>query len=792
MIHTGARALGADHAEAKSGYWKHGLIITLLLGFTALIAGGFFIYRSAAPIPERVVDDQGRLITGHAQIMGGQAVYQKYDLMDYGSVLGHGSYFGPDFTAETLHLLTANMRDFEANRGYGRPYADLAPAEQAAVGELVQADLKTNRYDAATGALALSPSESYAVAKIRAYYHDWFTAGQPDRALPPMLISDSHMPAQNRAFVAEGDQINQIADFFIWTAWLSTANRPGLNYSYTNNWPFDAAAGNVVTLGALTWSAISVGLLVLFTALLLFVYHRWKLSMVDAPRNNQVVQLASMSPTVSQRKTAKYFAIVTVLFLVQSLLGALLAHYYVDGKFYGLDIASLLPFQVARSWHLQLAIFWIATAWLALGIFVAPIVSGKEPRWQGRLVDVLFGALIVVVGGSMAGEWLGVKGFLGNLWFALGNQGWAYLELGRVWQVLLVVGLAMWLYIVYRALRPALRKEQDSGGLTHLLLYSAVAIPFFYGFGFFFDPSTHITMSDYWRWWVIHLWVEGIFEVFAVVVIGFLMVRMGLVTQRSTLRALYFQLITLLGSGIIGTGHHYYWIGTPEMWIALGAVFSALEVIPLTLLVIEAHGQYRLAQEGGRHFPYRATFWFLAATAFWNLFGAGVLGFLINLPFVNYFEHGSFLTANHGHAALAGVYGMLGIALMLFALRGLVNPAWWSDRLLKISFWGLNAGLLGMVLITLMPVGVLQMGESFTQGFWAARSLAFYRTPLVNTLLWLRIVPDSTFIFVGVVPLMIFTLRAMGHLRRPVDQPAELAKQQRPISTERTPVAIDQ
>jgi nitric oxide reductase subunit B len=496
--------------------------------------------------------------------------------------------------------------------------------------------------------------------------------------------------------------------------------------------------------------------------------------MQDAPRNNTALQLASLPPTSSQRKTAKYFAIATLLFMAQALLGALLAHYYVEGTFYGLDMLSLLPFQIARGWHLQLAVFWIATAWLALGIYVAPLVGGREPRWQGRLVDVLFGALVLVVVGSLLGEWLGAKGYLGNLWFWLGNQGWEYLELGRIWQVLLAAGLAMWLYIVFRALKPALRQENDRGGLTHLLLYSAVAIPFFYGFAFFFNPGTHITMADYWRWWVIHLWVEGMFEVFAVVVIGFLMVRMGLVTQRSTLRALYFQLTILLGSGIIGTGHHYYWIGSPEMWIALGAVFSALEVIPLTLLVIEAYGQYRIAQEGGAKFPYRATFWFLAATAFWNLFGAGVLGFLINLPFVNYFEHGSFLTAAHGHGALAGVYGMLAIALLLFAMRNIVNPEWWNDRMLKVSFWGLNAGLMGMILVTLLPVGLIQMGESFANGFWAARSFEFYRMPIVHTLLWLRIVPDSIFIAFGVLPLVIFVARAFGHLRRTVEQPVAL------------------
>ena len=749
------------------GLWKHALILVILLGFTGLVMGGFAVYRDQAPIPNKIVDESGKLLSTGQEISGGKAVYQKYDLMDYGSTLGHGSYLGPDFTADSLHVMTLSMQDYYARAQYGVDLARLGTEQQAGITAKVQKELKTNRYDAATGTLTLSAAQAYGLEQVRAHYRQMFTQGDPERALPPQLIQEQHMPATDRAYVAPGDQIRQIADFFTWTAWLSTVDRPGLSYSFTNNWPFDAAAGNTLTFSSVIWSAISVTLLVLFVGVILFLYHRYRMYMEENPEAAKTLKLSDAPLTPSQRKTAKYFAVVTLLFLAQTLVGALLAHYYAQGdSFYGMDILALLPFNIARSWHLQLAIFWIATAWLALGIFVAPLVGGREPKRQGLLVDLLFGALVLVVVGSLLGEWLGAKGFLGNLWFLLGNQGWAYLELGRIWQLLLAVGMVMWLFIVYRGLRPAMKTESDKGGLTHLLFYSAVAIPFFYGFGFLFDPSTHITMSDYWRWWVIHLWVEGMFEVFAVVVIGFLMVRLGLVTRNSTLRALYFQLIILLGSGILGTGHHYYWIGAPDMWISLGAVFSALEVIPLTLLVLEAYGQYRMVTAGGREFPYRASFWFLIATSVWNLVGAGVLGFLINLPAVNYFEHGSFLTAAHGHGALAGVYGMLAIGLLLFALRDLVNPRWWSDRLLKISFWGLNLGLAGMILITLLPIGLMQVGESFTNGFWSARSFQFYQQPLVHALLWARILPDSVFIGIGVMPLAWFTVTAFFHQRK--------------------------
>ncbi len=751
------------------GVLRHALIISVILGFSALLFGGFMIFQNQAPVPQQVVGPTGQVLATYSTIKGGQAVYMKYGLMNYGTVLGHGAYLGPDFTAQSLHLLTTHMRDYYAQQRQGQAFADLSRGEQLEIADQVKHELKTNTYRQADGVLTLSAGQADAYGKVRAFYHTFFTKGMPEWALAANTIAESHMPQKHRLFVAEGDQQRQIADFFLWTAWLSTVNRPGTTHSYTNNWPYDEDAGNTATFASITWSAISVALLLFFLAVILFIYHRYRLQMVNAYEEGQfpIIQAENTPLTKSQRYTAIYFVVAIALFLAQTLLGGLMAHYYTTGNdFYGIDLGSILPFNVARSWHLQLGIFWIATAWLAAGIFVAPIVSGHEYKGQKWLVAILFGAVVLVAVGSLLGEWAGVKGYLGNLWFAFGQQGWEYLELGRVWQVLLFAGMGIWLFIVARGMRDGLRRETDKGGLVHMLLYSAVAIPFFYGFGFLFNPSSHISMSDYWRWWVIHLWVEGMFEVFAVVVIAFLLVHMGLVTRKSALRAVYFMLTLLLASGIIGTGHHYYWIGAPEMWIGLGAVFSALEVIPLALLLIEAWDHYRVVQAGGIQFPYKVTFWFLMATAFWNLFGAGVLGFLINLPIVSYFQHGSFLTANHGHGAMMGVYGMLALALTTFCLRNMVNIDGWKEQWFKVGVWGLNLGLLGMILLTLTPIGLLQVHESYTHGFWSARSLEFYRQPMVHFLLWLRIIPDTTFILLGTVPVTGAVIRAFFHLRK--------------------------
>jgi nitric oxide reductase subunit B len=748
----------SSSVEQKSGLWKHGLLLTLLFGFTVMIVGGVLMYRSRAPIPDRVTGPDGATLFTAADIQQGQDLFRKRGLMDYGTVLGHGAYLGPDYTAEALHWTTEAMR-----REKAPAYDTLGVGQKAAVDAEIAQELRVNRY--ANGTLPFTAGQVAGWNLIVDRYYKLIVEGQLERALPKGAL----LPVSEGGGDPARDRVaaRQLAAFVTWTSWLSVAKRPEAAHSYTNNWPYDKAAGNEATAGSMMWSAVSVGGLIFFLALILYFQHRYHLTAEDVPNPKFRFDLANAPLTPSQRAAAKYFVIALVLFLVQCVLGGKMAHDYADGaSFFGFNLSQYLPFNIARTWHLQLAIFWIATAWLGMGIYIAPLVSGREPKGQRALVNILFGALVIVVVGSLAGEYLSIKGLLGKAWWWLGTQGWEYLELGRLWMLLLIAGMGIWLYIVARGLRAALKAESDRGGLTHLLLYSSTAIPVFYCFALFVNRDSHITMADYWRWWLIHLWVEGMFEVFAVVVIGFLMVRLGLVTAHSTLRATYFQLIILLGSGIIGTGHHYYWIGAPEAWMALGAIFSALEVIPLSLLMVEAYGQYKVIKAGGEEFPYKASFWFLLATGFWNLFGAGVLGFLINLPFVSYFQHGSFLTAAHGHGALMGVYGMLAIALALFSLRNIVDPRYWKEKWFMASFWGLNVGLMGMIVVTLVPIGVLQAVESFNNGFWSARSLDFYQQPIVKTLLWLRMAPDSVFIVIGALPLVAGAVYGFFHLRQ--------------------------
>lgn len=747
---------------------KSVLIITLLLSFTVLLTGGYWIFKDMAPRPLEVTSEKGEIILTKEGIMGGQAVFQKYGLMDYGTVLGHGSYMGPDYTAEALKIYTDGMQDFRSKEKYNKDFKDLSKDEQTIIRENVMKEMRENRYVPDTDKLVLTDAQIYGHEKVREFYHTIFTEGD-EWGLKAGLIQEKHMPDGERAWVSKGDQIEQISDFFFWTAWLSSTERPDDEITYTNNWPYYEDAGNTMSFSAIWWSGASVTILILFVGLILFVFYRYHLGMQEAytAGNFPKIDLRKLPLTSSQLKTGKYFAVVSVLFFVQAMFGALLAHYYIEpDSFFGMKwVHDILPFNITKGFHLQLAIFWIATAWLGMGIFIAPLVGGHEPKRQGLLVDILFWALVVLVAGSMIGQWLGANGYLGNNWFLLGHQGWEYLELGRIWQFILATGMLIWLFIVFRGIKSGLKRESDKGGLIHLLFYSAIAVPAFYFFAFMINPGTHYTFADYWRWWIIHLWVEGIFEVFAVVVIGFLMVQMKLVTKRSTIKALYFQLILLMGAGVIGIGHHYYYNGSSEAWIALGSVFSALEVIPLTLLILEAYEQYKMMRDGGVDFPYKGTFWFLISVAIWNLVGAGVLGFLINLPAVSFLEHGQFLTPAHGHAAMMGVYGMFAGAVLIYSLRNIVNPEKWSDKWVKFIVIMLNVGLAGMVFLSLLPVGYLQLKEAYFNGYAASRSSQFLQQETVEMLLTLRAIPDSIFL-IGVAALAVFSVKALFNLRK--------------------------
>jgi nitric oxide reductase subunit B len=735
--------------ERLSPWWRQAVILVLVLGFTVLIWQAVRTYSDAPPIPARVVSPSGETVFSGEDILAGQQVFLKYGLMENGTVWGHGAYLGPDFSAEYLHTVATDASEILARQRYSSNFETLDTAQRNVINAEIQGLLKQNRYDPSTQALTFTEPEVASYRKQILKWSTYFSKPTANSGLPTNYITDP-------------EELRQLTAFFAWTAWASVANRPGKSYSYTSNFPYDPEVGNTATSDAVLWSGLSLIALLAGTAVVLLAFGRFDYLGWKGQPGHAHPQMVPGLATESQKATIKYFALVALLFFAQVVVGGATAHYRADpGSFYGMDLSRYFPSNILRTWHLQLAVFWIATAYIAGGMFLAPSVGGREPQGQVKGVNFLFAALGVVVFGSLLGEWLGINQLFGTLWFWFGHQGWEYLDLGRAWQVLLALGLGLWVVLLFRALGPA-RNDPGRREIASLFLYAAIAIPVFYLPAMFFGRTAHFSVVDTWRFWIIHLWVEGFFELFVTVMVAVIFFNLGVVSQQTAARVVYLDAILYLGSGIIGTGHHWYWTGQSSIPIALGATFSAMEVVPLTLLTLDAWDFLKLTKTHcdtcGKavSIPHKWTFYFLMAVGFWNFVGAGVFGFLINLPIVSYFEVGTMLTPNHGHTAMMGVFGMLAIALMVFALRQVLADSDWArvEKFIRISFWGLNAGLALMVVTNLFPGGVLQLLDVLRNGYWHARGPEFLSARIVRLVEWLRLTGDLVFIGAGVFPLL--------------------------------------
>ncbi len=718
-------------------------IAVLIVSFSILSWIGTRIYEQAPPIPDKVVTTDGKTVVASGEIQAGQNVWQSMGGMELGSVWGHGSYVAPDWTADWLHREAMFILERWSNDENHARFENLDTEKRDQLSGRLTTLVRSNTYDPNTKIISIDPIRAAAFEANLAHYSDVFINGKVEYAIPAGTLSDP-------------DRVHSLCAFFFWTSWAASTNRPGDNITYTNNWPFEPLVGNRATGQTVVWTGVSIIMLLAGISGMAWWYASQR-SDEEVPQIPQADPLQTWAATPSQKATIKYFWVVAALILLQMLLGVITAHYGVEGNgFYGIPLAKWLPYSVARTWHVQLGLFWIATAWLAAGLFIGPLVSEREPAGQRFGVNLLFAALLVVVVGSLAGEWLSIHQKLSDVTaFYLGHQGYEYVDLGRAWQIALMVGLLLWLFLMLRALWPALTKQGEARQLVALLAVSTGAIALFYGAGLTWGQHTHLSIVEYWRWWVVHLWVEGFFEVFATTVIAFVFMRLNLVRPRVAAAAALMSATIFLSGGIIGTCHHLYFSGTPAVALAWGSVFSALEVVPLVLVGFDAMDDLRRSRTSVWVKRYKWPIYFFVAVAFWNMVGAGLFGFMINPPIALYYMQGLNTTPLHGHAALFGVYGMLGIGLMLICLRVLIPAVEWKDGLLRFSFWALNCGLMAMCVLSLLPVGLMQTWASVDRGYWYARSHEFLKTPVMQNLRWMR-VPGDTLFFFGAVALVLF------------------------------------
>ncbi len=752
------------------GYKRLWLGLWAVIGVSFAVLGyyGREIYRQAPPIPAQVATVEGKVLFTGQDIRDGQNVWQSLGGQEVGSIWGHGAYVAPDWSADWLHRECIWLLNHWSQRQHGRLYQDLPAADQAQLRSRLRDEIRTNTFDAAKDQILVSSDRAAAINAIGRYYGAIFgdaeefpadVAALADGGMSPAELRDAYAIAKSTIRNPERQRL--LNSFLFWAAWACGTERPaGLNSSsaaamasvappitYTNNWPAEPLIENRPSGAIVVWSVISFVLLLAGIGGLAWYYAVLKNRQEEPNPMPASDPLLALKPTPSMQATLKYFWIVALLIVVQVGLGAVTAHYGVEGKgFYGIPLAEWLPYSVTRTWHVQLAIFWIATAWLATGLFIAPAVSGYEPKFQRAGVNFLFVCLLVIVGGTLFGTWFATRQRMGlemSYWF--GHQGFEYVDLGRFWQLFLLVGLFFWLALMVRALLPAFRKKEENKSLLGMFVVASAAIALFYGAGIMWGRQTNLAIAEYWRWWVVHLWVEGFFEVFATVVIAFLFTRMGLLRTKTATAAVIFSSTIFLSGGIIGTFHHLYFTGTPTAILALGATFSALEVVPLVLIGFEAYENLTLSRARPWVKAYKWPIYFFVGVAFWNLVGAGLFGFLINPPIALYYMQGLNTTPVHGHTALFGVYGLLGMGLMLFCLKGLATHNVWRTGVLSFSFWAINIGLALMVLLSVLPVGLAQTWASVEYGLWYARSADFLQNDTLHAIRWLRVIGDTIF-----------------------------------------------
>lgn len=739
-------------------YWFVHFWAVSLISIAGLLYLGTITYTGAPPLAD-FKNANGDTVVSRESIVRGQSLFHARGLMHYGSFWGDGAERGPDFTAESLHIVGKSMRE---------QYADKMPAasdyERDAIEARVRREIRNNGWDAARSAIMLSDAQARAFEDVYQHYVSMFTdPNYPEAFRPSNYITDT-------------SDIRDLASFFFWGAWVSAAERPGETYSYTHNWPFDPQAGNLPTLDTYIWSFISIFALFIGIMLVLYLYGQMKASGADpfkeTLRSDALLTTPDLEQQVvrhTQRRTYKFFVMAMIAFALQVTVGVLAAMDFA-GPF-APEIGSVLPFTALRSYHTLLQIFWFFMCWVGYTLFFLPRLSAP-PKHQALLIDILFYLCAFVGIGGSIGIYAGLSGMLtGAAAYWFGSQGWEFMELGRFFQYLLLAAFSLWIAIIYRGIKPWITKR-TFWSIPAWLLWGSGIMVFFLFFGLLATPESNFAVADFWRWMVVHMWVEVTFEVFTTVIVAFMLHQMGFVSRPMAERVIYLAVILFLATATVGVAHNFYWIAKPTGVIAFGSVFSTLQVLPLLLLTLDAWkmrkdgdiGRQRHLNGGQNHLM-DGVWLFILAVNFWNIFGAGVFGSLINLPIINYFEHATYLTGNHAHAAMFGVKGNVALAGMLFCIQHLIKPSDWNRRLVMVAFWALNIGIVLMMFMALFPAGIYQLMEVLGHGFWYARSQAVVAGDTFRMFVYLRSIGAAVFV-VGVAMISWFVVARYRMLRQ--------------------------
>lgn len=708
-----------------TSFWIIALImVTMLIYYTANLQ------KEVPPIPKEVKSVSGEVLYTYDDVLAGKGYFQQFDLMDWGTMLGMGAYMGPDFSTDFLHYRAEYLYDFYANEIYSKPNKELTAVERGAVKERVKQDFRQQTKLLETTTVYTDASAAAYKSNV-AYITKLLVEGDPERAF--------------RGGIIRPDEAAKIAAFIDWAQLVASSYRPGTERTWSNNWPPEPMIDQDLTFLSHKISLWEFLILWTLTIVVVFLAYEYLFKKEENEKLEEPLKITSLFR--SQKKLLKYIPIVGALFLVQLILGGYLAHLYTEPTKDFILSQSLIPFNVLRSMHTQLAILWVAVGWLVGGLLIAPWVANRDHKYPW-LVDVLWLSLLVVAVGSMIGLYMGATGQMRETWFWLGNEGRELINLGRLWDIGLVIGLVFWFLLIISLIR----KAATNNPIVSTIIWSAFAIATLYIAGMMpiHKIMPNFTVDDYYRWWVIHLWVELTFELFAAGVIAFFTVSLGLITHKTAVRVMFFELFLISLSGTLGVGHHLWWQGLDEYWIAIGGIFSALEPLPLALMIIEAWKNKRERIHSGENFDFSVPFMWIAGSAVLNWIGAGFFGMVINTPTISYYSHGTYLIMPHGHVALLGAFGYISIAFLYMTSRAnaLAGNLVWDDKLSKIGFWSLTAGALLFAIPTYI-IGMHQTETAMEMGYFYTRTREAVES--MKGWMWARTVPDALMIIGGLV-----------------------------------------